>query len=326
MPQKLEDLFSAEEIESMSEEERAAFEEELEEESEGEEDTSEQGEEGETKGETATEEEEEKGEGEGEQDGEDGVKEEPEEKEDDIPEDKPSEQSQQAPETKPDQKVEEKEIETVQDENAEKKEQFQEELKTLREKFEEGEITFEDYLDERDSIKDQVREMEVNQKVLEAITRDKQLSAEQEASLRWQNDQEAFFENNKDISDDTKLYKTFAKQANAKINDPDYASVSNKDLLEEAAREARAIKGVETKSGDGKPESQALAKNRQKANKAASEKKVDTLADAPASDGERIDEGEFAHLDRLLESGKSEEAERLIAKMTPEQQDRYARQ
>lgn len=323
MPQKLEDLFSPEEIESMSDEEKAAFEEELEGEIEDEE-TDDQENKDEAKGETAPEEKEKEGEseGDGEGDKEQGaeVKDEPEEGEE-----SPAEKEAPKPEPEPEKKTEEKkpepEPEPEPDENAEKKEQFQEELKKLREKFEEGEITFEDYLDQRDEVKDTIREIEIQEKLQAAFEADKQAAAKQQAEAKWREDQDRFFKDNDDIKKDSNLFKTFARQANSKITDPEYASVANEDLLKEAADEARAIMGLKKPA---KEKEKDLADARKNANK-ANNKTVTTLANVPASAENEVSNSEFARLDELLEQGKSEEVERILSKMSPEQQERYAR-
>lgn len=336
MPQKLEDLFSAEEIESMSDEERQEFEKELEHETSND-DPEEGGTGDEAKGEAAEKTEEEKGadkagdeakssdepeSDEPEPDAGDPGKPPPDDKEvetDDISKDEPAEQGKQTPEKQSEQEAEKERDKAVQDEIAEKKEKLQEDLNKLRVEFEEGQLTFEEYLDRRDEVKDQIREINVELKVQEAMIREKEQGAREQSESQWKADQEAFFSDNKDIVEDAKVFKVFAQQANIKLNTPEGQAMSNQELLETAAKEARAIMGLEQKKV-----SDNASEARRKANQAAGKKTAANLSDAPNASEQDVEGSAFSRLDRLLKKG-GDELESAVEKMTPEQQDEWAR-
>jgi hypothetical protein len=208
------------------------------------------------------------------------------------------------------------------DAGAEKKQEFQDKLSTLKEQFEEGEISFEDYLDQRDEVKDQLRELELTSKVRQQLEEDRKQQQQAQLEAQWKQDQKTFFDANQDIQKDPELLKAFQQQANIKIQDPAYDSVSNTELLKQAAQEARAIRGV---SAPNNPQQQQTetAKARQRANKKAGEKGVETLSDVPNAAEHDDADAEFAHLDKLMEQGETEKLEQELAKLSPEQETRY---
>lgn len=339
MPQKLDDLFSQEELDSMSDEEKAEFEAELASEvgdndadtdadtdtdnhtesdtdaddSSGDEDTT--GDDTDTDADTGT-------------DADTDTEDKP-----DADKRKPSEseqrqQAQQEESAKTDDQEDQAGDQAAADPEAEKKEELQGKLKDLREQFEEGEITFEDYLDQRDEAKDQLREMATEARVREAIRQDKEAALKEQIETQWKRDQESFFSEEKTLDAKSKafdegLYKAFRQQAQIKLADPSYANVNGVDLLKEAAREARAIKGVQDPATGKGTDSAAQA--RQKANKSGN-KAANTLADVP-NDAEQdvTNKGKFDYIDRLIDKGKTIEAEKAIEKWSDEDKERYLR-
>lgn len=302
---RLEDFLDSDEIEQMSDEEKEAFLSEI----EGEEDETES----KTEEEAKEEEGEEEGEGEveeGEDQGEPEEEVEPEEKDD-----KPDEPAQPEPKVEDEPESEPDEV----DGSSAQIEEHKKELQKLREQLEEGEITFEDYHEQWDGIKDKIRDIEIAKKLRETIAAEKEKAQKEEFQRRWEEDQKAFYAANTDISEDKAVFKTFARQVNSKLNDPEYQSISNNDILEEAAMETRAIKGL---SKPGSKEEKDVAKARQGASKS---KKVKTLADAPASASEDVGDSKFAYLDKLIDSGDVQAMESALAKLTPEQQEKYLR-
>lgn len=205
------------------------------------------------------------------------------------------------------------------DPNTEQKQELQGKLDELKNKFEEGEVSFEDYLDQRDEVKDQIRELELSNKVRQELEQDRVAQEKANLEAQWKADQKQFFENNKDIQENKDLLTTFQKQANIKIQDPAYDTVSNTDLLTEAAKEARAIKGVSAPANS----QQEVVNARRKANQKAGEKEVQTLGDAPNAAEQETGDSRFGYLDKLLNEGKSDQLEAEIAKLTPEQQHEW---
>jgi len=332
MPQKLEDLFSQEELDSMSDEEKAEFEVELASEVDDDEagtdadtgtDTDDSGSDEDTTGDDSDTDDDTGNDAdtdtEDTQDADKGESPEPEQRQ-------PAQQE--AP-AKPDDQEDQTGDQAAADPEAEKKEELQGKLKDLREQFEEGEITFEDYLDQRDDVKDQLREMSTEARVREAIRQDKEAALKEQIETQWKRDQETFFNEEKVLDANSKdfdegLYKAFRQQAQVKLSDPSYANVNGVELLKEAAREARAIKGVkEPDTADKNKDSAAQA--RQKANK-SSQKTTETLADAP-NDAEQdvSSKGKFDYIDRLIDKGKTIEAEKAIEKLSAEDQEKYLR-
>lgn len=336
----LEDTFSQEEIEAMSEEEKQAFEAELEGDSdtgddlaEGSEDTGDETQTG-ADDETASSAEAEASEEEGtetaaeygSQESDQQVADQEDTSGEQIQADN---QDQQAPPEQPaDQTGQEDQGDQTsqQDEQvAQKRQEIQDRLGTLKEQFEEGEISFEDYLDKRDEAKDELRELELSNKVRQEIEETRKQEQQQELERKWQQDQKAFFDSNKDISNDPELLKTFQQQANIKINDSSYDSVSNTDLLNQAAQEARAIRGASAPNSQqqGKGQQTETAQARKRASQKAGEKGVETLSDVPNAAEHEDADAEFSHLDKMMEKGETEKLEQELAKLTPEQEARY---
>ncbi len=229
-----------------------------------------------------------------------------------------------APSTPPKQETSPK-VETppaVEDPNAEKRKELADSLGTLKEKFEEGEIAFEDYLDQRDEVKDTLRSLDLKESIRREMEEDRRVQTEQELTARWEQDQKTFFSQNSDLSQDKDLMGIFAQQANIKIQDPAWDAVPNGKLLEQAAAEARAIHAA---AGvvSGEKDKKGLIHKRQEANREAGKKTVQTLSGMPASKGNEDAGAEFEYLDRLLDEGKVEKLEAAIAKLTPDQEERY---
>ncbi len=204
------------------------------------------------------------------------------------------------------------------DENAEKKASLQTELEKLDDGLDEGDFGLVEYNKKRDAVKQQIFEIEMAEKIKTALESEYKTRQEEQLKAQWQKDQDAFFAENDDLKNDNALFKVFAKQANLKVSDPEYSTISNTDLLKEAAKEARAILGMKVATND------EVAEARRNANKSAA-KTVQTLAEVPAAQANE-DGGDpvFAAIDKLLDSGDTEALEAALAKMTPEQMDKYA--
>lgn len=342
MPQKLEDLFSQEELDGMSDEERADFETELA--ADVDNDDDEPGDKDNADVDTDDPDKDDDTDDPGDDPDDEATADDPDKDKDTDPdakdptdadkkqptEPKQREPAQQEPPGKPDDAEGEAGDSAPQDPDAEKKAELQGKLKALREQFEEGEITFEDYLDQRDEAKDQLREMATEARVQDAIRKDKEVAFKEQVEAQWRRDQQTFFGEEKTLDSqsddfDEDLYKTFRQQAQVKLSDPSYANVGGVDLLKEAAREARAIKGVAAPADDDKKKGSA-AEARQKANKSGKDKAPKTLADAPNDAEQDVSaNNKFGYIDRLIDQGKTREAEKAIEKLSAEDQERYLR-
>lgn len=205
---------------------------------------------------------------------------------------------------------------TTEDPNAEKREELTNQLKDIQNKFDEGEIAFEDFLEQRDQVKDQIRELDLSSKVRAEMEQKAQEDAAKAAEQQWQKDVQAFNTDNQEALKDKALYNTFVKQANAKLNDADFDHLGNRELLDQAMKEAKAITGY--KEAQGKDE---LSEARRKANAKKKEQaeQTQTLGDVPAAADHDTGKDEFAYLDKL----SGEELEAALAKLTPDQEKRY---
>lgn len=319
----LTDVFSQEEIDTLSDEERAALEEEFSNSQKTSTNTAESSSETETtegEGETATETETQTA---SETAGQEAGQEAGSETTGPVSTEEGTDAQETTSEAQPSFEAESQEASTTadqeqQDPNAQKKQELQDQLKLLREQFEEGEISFEDYLDQRDQVNDQIREFDFSAKIRQEIEEREQERQRLTLEQQWESDVQKLVSNS-DIGQDSGLYQAFAQQVNVKLDNPEYASVTNQDLLEEAAKEARAIKGVAQPSQDN-----AVAQARQEANKGSKEQAVQhqSLSGVPTA-AEHEGRDEFAYLNDLLERGEGEKLEEEIAKLPFEKAERY---
>jgi len=188
-------------------------------------------------------------------------------------------------------------------------------LKELHQQFEEGDISFENFLSKRDELKDQLVMLKIKEQVQQEFELKQEQALKTKAADQWATDQKAFFDINADILKDKKVFEVFKQQANIKITATQYSELSNTQLLEDAGRETRAILGM-------KQEAEKTVSPRQKIAKNESKKSSPSLKDTPVA-ASHEDENEFAHIDKLMSSGNIDELETALSKMSPAQQTRY---
>lgn len=188
----------------------------------------------------------------------------------------------------------------------------------LEQKYADGEFNFAEFrkqeralLDERQGLSDLRVKAEIAQE-----------SAEQAARQRWQWEVNRFKRDTKraegiDYDNDKKLSADLDLMVKALAADPDNESRDGEWFLAEAHKRVKALRGIGTSD---KPRADA---DPVKAVKDARQvKRPDkSLADLPAASrtDASIGEGEFSHLAKL--SGLA--LEKAVAKLTPEQQDRW---
>jgi hypothetical protein len=175
----------------------------------------------------------------------------------------------------------------------------------LREQLNNGDIDLDQYEAKKDEISAEETALRIKQATAEN-------AAKQNAYIdakRWEWEQEQFFSDKKNAIYKDKIVLAALNAAVIDLaNDPKNANQKGGFFLNEADRIVRERFGVATTGTQQKP-------NR----KPDLSKIPKTLSNLPAADTEQEGSGEFAHLEKL--SGM--ELERAVAKLNPEQVQRY---
>ena len=186
---------------------------------------------------------------------------------------------------------------------AESIEGIDEQLKALSKQLNEGEIDLEEFISQRDALREKQIEANLTQKF-------NQQSAEQ----LWNYERKLFFDQNPEYRDNKALngaLQFMFKELDTQEN----AGKSGLELLNEAKRLVDEQLG---RSG-GKPLTQPNQEPRQPAIEKTPPPK--TLAHIPSAAGNETGRDEFSHLDGL----DGVELERALSSLTPEQERRYLR-
>lgn len=187
------------------------------------------------------------------------------------------------------------------------------ELKTaksaLREQLNNGDIDLDQYEAKKDEISDQETSLRIKQATAEN-------AAKQNAHIdseRWKWEQEQFFSAKTNAIYTDKIVMAALNAAVIDLaNDPKNANQKGMFFLNEADKLVRERFNM----GQPKQEKQ-VTQNR----KPDLSKIPKTLSNLPSADTEQSNEGEFSHLDKL--SGM--DLERAVAKLNPDQVERYLR-
>lgn len=185
--------------------------------------------------------------------------------------------------------------------------QYEEKIKALDEQLDSGKLDFDEYKKElmaleRERTKDLVKQ---------EITRSK-------VEDTWKAEQDEFFSENDYLKDNKIVYDAFAREVNALLADKAWANKPGPDILSQAKQTIDKAFGVSPKKPKPKEKTdgqKAVEKAKQSRAKKDGPK---TLKDVPAADGNT--DGAFEHLDNL--EGPALEA--AVAKMTPEEQEAWA--
>lgn len=198
---------------------------------------------------------------------------------------------------------------------------LQAKLDDLDKQLEEGDIDIIQYTKERDPLIQQRTEARLAAKF-----------NEQSRDQLWKYEQNLFFNSNPEYRDDPvlngalqRIFRSLDTQENAGKTGLELLTEAHKQV--EASLAARYGGGVKTPGAEqGKQQNQAKDQRPQlpKQDKPARDRVnlPRTLSDVPIAEANDTGQGEFAHLDNL--SGI--EFERALARLTPDQQDRYLRQ
>lgn len=188
----------------------------------------------------------------------------------------------------------------------------QEKLDALEAKFEAGELTRGDYNKQRDAIRDVL----VTDRVAAQISA---RSQEQVAKAIWDRAVEDFIDAHKAYKDPV-LQDALDARVKALARDPANDKLSDRQLLQQAHNEVAARFKVEETPATPKDKKTELADKRKPDLSDAPR----TLAHVPAAADNDAADNEFAALERL-ERNDPAAYERALARMTPDQQERYLR-
>lgn len=178
----------------------------------------------------------------------------------------------------------------------------------LGQQFEDGELSMPQLLAQQRTINDQMVALR-EQKLRTDL-------AEEQANMAWQAANEAFFSANPDYAADKSRVLFGAMQAAIQeVNEQAESPMSYARMMAKAKERVDAAFGRVT----GTPAAAAPAKPRLVSDRAGL---PPTLNKAPAAAASEVGSSEFAHLENL----EGMEYEAGVAKLTPEQQERWARQ
>ena len=178
----------------------------------------------------------------------------------------------------------------------------------LKQKFDDGDISIDEYMDSRFAIERKVVKIEAHQERMQ-----------QDAQMSWDRASQEFLanEDNKALRENDVLYGAFAMQVNKLIGDPASAAMSDADLLRTARDKAFAAFRIPQGSQPSKDESAVRAAKREAADRG---KAPTTLQGVPAAaQADDVDQSPFAYLDRL----SGEQLEAAVAKLSEADQLRW---
>lgn len=179
--------------------------------------------------------------------------------------------------------------------------------------LDEGEITMAEYHAKNREYNKQINELQTSKQIAKfAENQNNETSAQ-----RWEWAQDEFFgqEKNKFLYEDPDLYGALNSAVKRISSLPDASKMTEMQVLNEAAKQIRSKFAIATDPVTPKPTTMNNGK------KPVKPVIPNTLSHIPAADKNVTKEGEFSGIDDL--SGM--ELENAIARMSPEQQERYSR-
>ena len=178
----------------------------------------------------------------------------------------------------------------------------------LKQKFDDGDISIDEYMDSRFAIERKVVKIEAHQERMQ-----------QDAQMSWDRASQEFLanEDNNALRENDVLYGAFAMQVNKLIGDPASEAMSDADLLRAARDKVFAAFRIPHGSQPSKDESAVRAAKREAADRG---KAPTTLQGVPAAaQADDVDQSPFAYLDRL----SGEQLEAAVAKLSEADQLRW---
>ena len=174
-------------------------------------------------------------------------------------------------------------------------------LSDLKAKFDEGDITIEDYLDGRDSLQLSIIKAELQKDAVERA---------------WHASRENFLQQNAYLRENDVLYGAFAMQVNAILQTPEGDRMTDEAILQAAKAKVDTAFGRKAEpSRDESPVKKA------KSESADTSKVPQSLRGIPVAEAHDVEGSKFAYLDKL----NGEEFEAAIMRLSDTDRDLWAR-
>ena len=182
------------------------------------------------------------------------------------------------------------------------------ELAEVKQKFDDGDLSIDEYIEERDRVSRAIVKAELKAEL-----------ASDAVAQTWERSQKDFLGQNAYLRDNDVIYDAFAMQVNKLLADPKSASRSDDALLAAAKQKVDAAFGVKpSEPSRKKDESPVRDAKREAADRSKSPK---TLRDIPAAAAaDDVEQSPFAYLDRL----SGDDLEAALMKLSDDDQRRYA--
>ncbi len=209
---------------------------------------------------------------------------------------------------------------------------FETQLKEVKGKFEEGDLSVSEYMDKRDTIASQRYDLR-EQKLKSDMSAEQ---SKQVADQVWEHEQDLFFDQHPEYRKDTILWGAMdasireltAKAENVNRSGMAILNDAHKQVSERFSQRGTENKEVDKEETNDKKDNPNKQLVNKEGNKQETAKKPDlsvvpkTLSDMPNADGpDTGTDTEFTYLDKL----GGVEYENALAKLSDDQQDRYLR-
>lgn len=188
-------------------------------------------------------------------------------------------------------------------------------LEALQKQYDDGELDMAEFLSKRDEIREKI----IADKLATQIS---EQSQDQVAAALWGQAVQNFLDSRVGAAykGDPVLWSTLDNVVKTMAQDDANANLSDKQLIEKAHEEVAKRFRVDGAKPTVTPKQEVADKRRPSLGEVPR-----TLRDAPAAADNSAADNEFANLDALQDKGDSAAFERALAKLTPDQQERYLR-
>lgn len=182
------------------------------------------------------------------------------------------------------------------------------ELAEVKKKFDDGELSVDEYIEERATVDRAIVKAELKAELAsDAVTQS------------WEKSQANFLGQNAYLRENDVIYDAFAMQVNKMLADPKSASMSDDALLAAAKQKVDAAFGLKPSEPSGKKDEGPVRDAKKEA--ADRSRAPQTLRDIPAAaSADDVDKSPFAYLDRLV----GDDLEAALMKLSDDEQRRYA--
>lgn len=186
--------------------------------------------------------------------------------------------------------------------------------------YDDGDLTREELAEKRAELQKQID----NATAQKAIAADR---AERELE-QWKGSVNSYFKEYPGLKDD-KVIEAFDAEVRAVTGSRAYANLSYDQQLKLAHKRLAASAediGIEVPELKGAKKADPKPQKEQKSDPKGDDMRTPpkTLAKVPASDVTGSNDGQYAALERIMQYGTPDEVEEALAKMSPEERDRYA--